>query len=93
MKLKNQPSIFNAITRLSIILVLWLMLAILVEKVVYKHIDRDLKEKESKFISHLDKEEIKDFMTKDALDSYASFSTLQDEFVLLTKFRGCIHEK
>jgi signal transduction histidine kinase len=85
MKLKNQLAIFNAITRLSIILVLWLMLPILVENVVYKHIDRDLKEKESKFISHLDKEEIKDFMTKDSLDSYASFSTLHDEFVLLTR--------
>jgi signal transduction histidine kinase len=86
MKIKHQLAIFNALTRLLLILVLWLMLPVLVEKVVYNHINKSLLEKKQKFIEHLDKEEINDFIVRnDTSETYASFSTLHSEFLLLSR--------
>jgi signal transduction histidine kinase len=86
MKIKHQLSIFNALTRLLVILVLWLMLPVLIEKVVYKHIHSSLSEKKEKFISHLDKQEINDFIVRnDATETYSSFSTLHSEFLQLSR--------
>lgn len=89
LKIKHQLAIFNALTRLLVILVLWLMLPILIEKVVYKHIHKTLIEKKKKFIEHLDKEEINDFIVRnDSTETYASFSTLHNEFLQLSRWRG-----
>jgi len=86
MKFKHQLAIFNALTRLFLILILWLMLPVLVEKVVYNHINKSLLEKKQKFIEHLDKEEINDFIVRnDTSETYASFSTLHSEFLLLSR--------
>jgi signal transduction histidine kinase len=86
MKIKHQLAIFNALSRLLLILVLWLMLPVLVEKVVYSHINKSLLEKKQKFIQHLDKEEINDFIVRnDTSETYASFSTLHSEFLLLSR--------
>ncbi len=84
MRIKYQLTIFNAITRFLIILTIWLSLPILIETVVYKRIDQNLLEKKKKFIEHLDKREINDFLTrKDASETFASFSTLHNEFLQL----------
>ncbi|WP_254454479.1 cell wall metabolism sensor histidine kinase WalK [Flavobacterium sp. M31R6] len=86
MKIKHQLAIFNALSRLLLILVLWLMLPVLVEKVVYNHINKSLLEKKQKFIEHLDKEEINDFIVRnDTSETYASFSTLHSEFLSLSR--------
>lgn len=86
MKIKHQLAIFNALSRLLLILVLWLMLPVLVEKVVYNHINKSLLEKKQKFIEHLDKEEINDFIVRnDTSETYASFSTLHSEFLQLSR--------
>ena len=86
MKIKHQLSIFNALTRLLVILVLWCMLPVLIEMVVYKHIRSSLLEKKEKFISHLDKQEINDFMIRnDTTETYSSFSTLHNEFLQLSR--------
>ena len=62
------------------------MLPILIEKVVYKHINSSLIEKKQKFISHLDKQEINDFIVRnDATETYSSFSTLHSEFLQLSR--------
>jgi len=89
MKIKHQLAIFNALTRLLMILLLWLMLPVLVEKIVYKHINKSLIEKKQKFIEHLDKEEINDFIVRnDSAETYASFSTLHSEFLQLSRLPG-----
>lgn len=86
MKIKHQLAIFNALSRLLLILVLWLMLPVLVKKVVYNHINKSLLEKKQKFIEHLDKEEINDFIIRnDTSETYASFSTLHSEFLFLSR--------
>ena len=87
MKIKHQLAIFNALTRLLVILILWLMLPILVEKVVYRHINNGLTEKKEKFIKHLNQQEINDFIENegDSTETYSQFSTLHSEFLVLSK--------
>ncbi|WP_264552324.1 sensor histidine kinase [Flavobacterium sp. N2038] len=87
MKIKHQLAIFNALTRLLVILILWLMLPILVENVVYRHINNGLIEKKKKFIDHLDKNEINDFIenSDDSTETYSQFSTLHSEFLVLSR--------
>jgi len=86
-KIKHQLAIFNALTRLLVILVLWLMLPILVENVVYRHINNGLIEKKTKFIDHLNQQEINDFIENedDSTETYSQFSTLHSEFLVLSK--------
>lgn len=84
MKIKHQLAVFNLLTRLLIIVLLWFLLPVLVQKVVYSHIDKSILEKKQKFIQHLDKKEINDFISrKDSTETYASFSTLHNEFLQL----------
>lgn len=84
MKIKHQLAVFNLLSRLLIIVILWFSLPVLVQKVVYTHIDKSILEKKQKFIEHLDKEEINDFINrKDSTETYASFSTLHSEFLQL----------
>ncbi|MEN9906882.1 MAG: hypothetical protein RLZZ540_23 [Bacteroidota bacterium] len=86
MKIKHQLAIFNALTRLLLILILWLMLPVLVEKVVYKHINNSLLEKKKKFIDNLDQNEINDFIVRnDSTETYSQFSTLHSEFLVLSR--------
>ena len=87
MKIKHQLAIFNALTRLLVIFILWLMLPILVENVVYRHINNGLLEKKQKFIEHLNQNEIDDFMENsgDSTETYSQFSTLHSEFLVLSK--------
>ncbi|MFH6933531.1 sensor histidine kinase [Flavobacterium sp. FlaQc-30] len=87
MKIKHQLAIFNALTRLLVILILWLMLPILVEKVVYRHVNNGLIEKKEKFIEHLNQQEINDFIENegDSTETYSQFSTLHSEFLVLSK--------
>jgi signal transduction histidine kinase len=94
-KIKHQLAIFNALTRLLVILVLWLMLPILVENVVYRHINNGLVEKKKKFIDHLNKKEINDFIenSDDSTETYSQFSTLHSEFLVLSKIPVKPHQK
>ena len=87
MKIKHQLAIFNALTRLLVIFILWLMLPILVENVVYRHINNGLLEKKQKFIEHLNQNEIDDFIENsgDSTETYSQFSTLHSEFLVLSK--------
>ncbi|MFH7016810.1 sensor histidine kinase [Flavobacterium sp. FlaQc-47] len=95
MKIKHQLAIFNALTRLLVILILWLMLPILVENVVYRHINNSLLEKKQKFIDHLDQNEINDFIENedDSTETYSQFSTLHSEFLVLSKSPAKPHQK
>jgi signal transduction histidine kinase len=86
-KIKHQLAIFNALTRLLVILILWLMLPILVENVVYRHINNGLLEKKQKFIQHLNQNEINEFIENpdDSTETYSQFSTLHSEYLELSR--------
>ena len=89
MKIKHQLAIFNAITRLLIILVLWFSIPILIENIFYKFIDKNLFEKKHKFLQHINKQEINDFIDRDdSNETYVSFSNLHNEFLQLYKSRS-----
>ena len=86
MKIKHRLAIFNALTRFAVVLILWWLLPILIERVVYKHINASLISKKESFIKHLDKEEINDYIIKkDSSETFASFTTLHDEFLQLSR--------
>ncbi|KAF2512651.1 HAMP domain-containing histidine kinase [Flavobacterium foetidum] len=63
------------------------MLPILVENVVYRHINNGLIEKKKKFIEHLNRKEIDDFIEDEdnTAETYSQFSTLHSEFLVLSK--------
>lgn len=91
MKIKHQLAVFNLMTRLLIIVILWFSLPILIEKVVFKHIDKSLIEKKQKFIEQLGKEEINAFISRnDSTETYASFSTLHNEFIQLYRSKNTV---
>jgi signal transduction histidine kinase len=93
MKIKSQLIIFNLLTRLLVILVFWLVLPVLIQKVVSRNIDKSLVEKKQKFLEHLDKEEINDFILRnDTTETYASFSTLHSEFLQLSRKPTNFHQ-
>ncbi len=71
------------------------MLPILVENVVYHHINNTLLEKKKKFIEHLNKEEINDFIENpdDSTDTFSEFSTLHSEFLVLSRATIKPHQK
>lgn len=95
MKIKHQLAIFNALSRLLVILILWLMLPLLVQNVVYQHINNTLLEKKKKFIQHLNKEEINEFIEnpEDSTDTFSEFSTLHSEFLVLSRVSIKPHQK
>lgn len=91
MKIKHQISVFNLLTRLLIIAILWFTLPVLIEQVVFRHIDKTLLEKKQKFIKHLDNTEINDFISRhDTTETYASFTTLHSEFIQLYRTKNTV---
>lgn len=86
MKFKHQVAVFSILTRIVLIVVLWFVLPVLVEKVVFRHITTSLLEKKEKFIRNLDNEEITNFLSDNSMDdTYASFSKLHSEFLQLSR--------
>ena len=84
MNLKYKISIFNIITRLLLIVILWFALPFTVETIIYKNTNKGLLEKRDRFIKNLNKDEIQDFLiSKDTSEDYGSFSTLHNEFIQL----------
>ncbi|MBZ4041907.1 HAMP domain-containing histidine kinase [Flavobacterium hibisci] len=71
------------------------MLPILVENVLYRHINNGLIEKKKKFIEHLNQQEINDFIENegDSTETYSQFSTLHSEFLVLSKMPARYHQK
>jgi signal transduction histidine kinase len=86
MKLKHQLAVFNAFTRILVLVILWFMLPFLVEKVIYRQIHKSLLEKNKKFMEHLDREEINEFLVSDdSVSDFTTFSTFHNEFIKLSR--------
>ena len=86
MKLKHQLAVFNAFTRIMVLIILWFMLPFLVEKVIYRQIHKSLLEKNKKFMERLDREEINEFLvSEDSVNDFTTFSTFHNEFIKLSR--------
>ena len=84
MKLKHRLSLFNIITKLLLIVILWFTIPYIVKKTIYNNADGNLLEKKEKFKYHLHSKEIKDFLlAKDSTSIYGNFTTLHNEFTQL----------
>jgi signal transduction histidine kinase len=84
MKLKHRLSLFNIITKLLLILILWVSFPYIVKEVIYNNADDELLEKKEKFVHHLDSKEIKDFLlANDSTEVYGNFTILHKEFTQL----------
>jgi signal transduction histidine kinase len=81
MKLKHKISLFNTLTKLLLVIILWFTFPYIVKKVIYNNTDKKLLEKKEKFVNNLDSQEIKNFLTNsDSTEEYGSFSKFHDEF-------------
>lgn len=84
MKLKHRLSLFNIVTKLFLIIILWFALPYIVKKVIYNNADTELLEKKEKFVHNIDHEEIKDFLlNNDSTKIYNNFTILHKEFIQL----------
>jgi signal transduction histidine kinase len=84
MKLKHRLSLYNIITKLILILILWLAFPYLVKEVIYNNADDELLEKKEKFVDNLDSKEINDFiLANDSTEVYGNFTFLHKEFMEL----------
>ena len=84
MKLKFKLALFNIVTKLLLVVVLWFALPFLVKNVIFNYVDKNLIEKKLKFINNINRKEIQDFLlTGDSTEVFDSFSTLHDEFIQL----------
>lgn len=84
MKLKHRLSLFNIITKLLLIVILWFTIPYIVKKTIYNNADANLLEKKEKFLYHLHSKEIKNFLfAKNSTSVYGNFTTLHNEFTQL----------
>ena len=84
MKLKHRLSLFNIVTKLFLITILWFVLPYIVKSVIYNNADTELLEKKEKFVQNLDSKEIKDFLfNNDSTKVYDNFTILHKEFIQL----------
>lgn len=82
MNLQTKFALYNAITKIMIILVLGLIILLSLEKISSHHLDSRLTKKRLKVISSLNATEIDNLLK--AQHSFTDYNILKDEFIVLT---------
>lgn len=82
MNLQTKFSLYNAITKIAVILVLGLIILLSIEKISFHHLDSRLTKKRSKVIANLNDNEIDNLLK--AQHSFTDYNILKDEFIVLT---------
>ncbi|WP_316805024.1 HAMP domain-containing sensor histidine kinase [Pedobacter nototheniae] len=82
MKLQVKFSLYNAITKIAIILILGAIILFSIDKLAYNQLDNRLIKKKGKIIKHLSDNEI-DSLLNDQ-QSYTDYNILKEEFITLT---------
>ncbi|WP_447636596.1 sensor histidine kinase [Flavobacterium microcysteis] len=94
MKLKNKISIFSAVIRLLLLVIMWFTLSFVIKKVAYKNIENTMIEKRDKFVNRLNTSEINAFIERnDSTELYVSFSNLHSEFLRLYRSNNIARPK
>jgi len=94
MKLKNKISIFSAVIRLLLLVIMWFTLSFVIKKVAYKNIENTMIEKRDKFVNRLNTSEINAFIERnDSTELYVSFSNLHSEFLRLYRSNNITRPK
>ncbi|KQC00226.1 HAMP domain-containing sensor histidine kinase [Pedobacter sp. Hv1] len=82
MNLQAKFSLYNAITKIAVILVLGLIILLSIEKISYHHLDNRLTKKRLKVIANLNDNEIDNLLR--AQHTFTDYNILKDEFIVLT---------
>ncbi len=82
MKLQVKFSLYNAITKIAIILLLGAAILFSLEKLAYNQLDNRLIKKKNKIIKNLTNSEIDSLLNKE--ESFTDYNILKEEFIVLT---------
>ncbi|WP_316831082.1 HAMP domain-containing sensor histidine kinase [Pedobacter aquatilis] len=82
MKLQVKFSLYNAITKIAIILVLGTIILVSLDKIAYNQLDNRLIKKKGKIIKHLNDAEIDSLLNNE--QSFTDYNILKEEFIILT---------
>jgi len=82
MKLQVKFSLYNAITKIAIIVVLGAIILFSLDKLAYNQLDNRLIKKKNKIIEHLSDNEIDSLLNKE--QSFTDYNILKEEFIVLT---------
>ncbi|WP_052266228.1 sensor histidine kinase [Pedobacter kyungheensis] len=82
MKLQVKFSLYNAITKIAIILVLGAIIIFSLDKLAYNQFDNRLIKKKNKIIRNLTDNEIDSLLNKE--QSFTDYNILKEEFIVLT---------
>jgi len=82
MKLQVKFSLYNAVTKIAIILLLGAAILFSLEKLAYNQLDNRLIKKKNKIIKNLTNSEIDSLLNKE--ESFTDYNILKEEFIVLT---------
>ncbi|RBQ03789.1 sensor histidine kinase [Pedobacter miscanthi] len=82
MKLQVKFSLYNAITKIAIILVLGSIILFSLDRLAYNQLDNRLIKKKNKILEHLSNNEIDSLLNKE--QSFTDYNILKEEFIVLT---------
>ncbi|PWS26757.1 sensor histidine kinase [Pedobacter yonginense] len=82
MKLQVKFSLYNAITKIAIIVVLGAIILFSLDKLAYNQLDNRLLKKKNKIIEHLNDDEIDSLLNNQ--QSFTDYNILKEEFIVLT---------
>ncbi|AZI27886.1 sensor histidine kinase [Pedobacter sp. G11] len=82
MKLQVKFSLYNAITKIAIIVVLGGIILFSLDKLAFNQLDNRLIKKKNKIIEHLNDNEIDSLLNKE--QSFTDYNILKEEFIVLT---------
>ncbi|TCD07068.1 HAMP domain-containing histidine kinase [Pedobacter frigidisoli] len=82
MKLQVKFSLYNAVTKIAIILLLGAIILFSLDKLAYNQLDNRLIKKKNKIIKNLNDNEIDSLLNKE--QSFTDYNILKEEFIVLT---------
>ncbi|RZJ51091.1 MAG: sensor histidine kinase, partial [Chryseobacterium sp.] len=82
MKLQVKFSLYNAITKIAIILVLGAIILFSLDRIAYNQLDNRLIKKKGKIIKNLNDAEIDSLLSNE--QSFTDYNILKEEFIILT---------
>jgi signal transduction histidine kinase len=82
MKLQVKFSLYNAITKIAIILILGSIILFSLERLAYNQLDNRLLKKKAKIIENLSNSEIDSLLSNE--QSFTDYNILKEEFIILT---------
>lgn len=82
MKLQVKFSLYNAITKIAIILILGAIILFSLDRIAYNQLDNRLLKKKARIIEHLSNREIDSLLSNQ--ESFTDYNILKEEFIILT---------